>query len=315
MCDSNPNDPCCYNCQIGPPSECFDALDPVCLGEPLNRLPPEQDGANLRCFDQRRRFGFDFLYPTARYVNALKEAELCWGSPSLDPNSCSPANLMPNPLYASGERTHGDVFLAGIVGVPWQDLAASTDARGNPLEGGELRFKSAEELGEDDWRRILGDPHQNPPIPPSDPYMRESATPRPEIASGNAINGREYVTSLPGASTPDDLEYACTFRLPTPRDCSLGDPYEVICDCVDAPDLPVCEDMPGVTPPTTTQFWARANPGLRQLDVLRGHGENSVVASICAQKVDPDQAGAPDFAYRPALNALVERIQQRQGAR
>ena len=41
---------------------------------PGARTFAKQDPANLRCWDQKQRFGFDFLYPTARYVNALSKA-------------------------------------------------------------------------------------------------------------------------------------------------------------------------------------------------------------------------------------------------
>jgi hypothetical protein len=313
MCESNPNHPCCYSCPLGSPPECG-AIDPICSSaEVRNRLPRGADGANLRCFDQKRRFGADFLYPTQRYVNALKNRELCPSSLSLDAGECaSPAELVANPLYASGQRSPDDVFLAGIVGVPWQALAASVDASGNALEGDVLRFKSAAELGPSDWARIVGEPRESPPIPPADSFMRESVTARPGIPSGNPINGREYDTTTFEPSVPDDLEYACIFPLPVARDCSLVDRDVDGCDCFEgAFDTPLCEAEPGVSSAGTTQYWAKAYPGLRQLDVLRGYGANSVVASICARKVSAAQAGDPDFAYRPALSALVERLQQR----
>jgi hypothetical protein len=282
----------------------------------LNRLPPEADGSNLRCFDQKRRFGLDFLYPTQRYVNALANQELCLDSTSLDPADCSAAFRVANPLYREGTRTPADVFLAGIVGVPWQDLAASVDARGNPLDGGVLRFKSAAELAASDWARILGEPRESPPVLPGDPFMRESATARAGVPSANPINGREYDTTLPPSLTPDDLEYACIFPLPVARECTDADSGAFACDChADDFDSPLCEEEPGVSVAGPTQYWAKAYPGLRQLEVLRGYGANSVVTSICARKVSAAQAGDPDFAYRPALSALIERLQQRLGAR
>jgi hypothetical protein len=315
-CGDNPNHPCCYSCQIGVPDVCNEPLDAVCGADTPNRLPPEADGQNLRCFDQRRRFGSDFLFPTERYATALRSRQLCWSSLSLDPATCSwPEDIVDNPLYASGQRTPDDVFLTGIVGVPWQALASSVDARNRPLAADVLRFKSAAELGPGDWAQILGEPHESPPIPPMDPFMRESVTPRAGVLPGNAVNGREYDTAS-GTDTPDDLEYACIFPLPTPRRCDLIDPETgEACDCFAGSDTPLCEQLPGTSPPGTTQYWAKAYPGLRQLDVLRQYGANSVVASVCARKVLREDAAAPDFAYRPALNALVERLQQRLGAR
>ena len=81
----------------------------------------KDDTLNLRCFNQKRRFGIDFLYPVRRYIDALSESKLDDGT--LNPVFCQD--------YADEERTEcaevlrdrSLVFLAGIVGVPWQDLA------------------------------------------------------------------------------------------------------------------------------------------------------------------------------------------------
>jgi hypothetical protein len=77
-CDTDPNDACCYSCPLGPPEGC--AADPICEASATNqrdRLPSTLDGQNLRCFEQKRRFGFDFLNHTESYVNALTRANLC----------------------------------------------------------------------------------------------------------------------------------------------------------------------------------------------------------------------------------------------
>jgi hypothetical protein len=65
-----------------------------------------------------------------------------------------------------------------------------------------------------------------------------------------------------------------------------------------------------VSAPGTTQYWGKAYPGLRQLQVLKDVGaetHNSVVASICARNTT--EPALPDFGYRPAMAALVERLQ------
>jgi hypothetical protein len=52
------------------------------------------------------------------------------------------------------------------------------------------------------------------------------------ISVGNAFNGREHSTlAQAGNGTPDDLEYACIFPLPTPRDCAQRDHSTEACDC------------------------------------------------------------------------------------
>jgi hypothetical protein len=138
--------------------------------------------------------------------------------------------------------------------------------------------------------------------------MIESPVARPGISPGNDVNGREYTTaSAASPGTPDDLEYACIFPLPSPRDCAALDPATEACDCfAGSNDRPLCEATPGVSAPTTTQLFAKAYPGLRQLEVLRGHGANASVASICARNVtDPSRQ---DFGYRPAMAGVLERM-------
>ena len=77
---------------------------------------------------------------------------------------------------------------------------------------------------------------------------------KPTSVDGNAINGHEYTvgTKLGVVGAPDDLEYACIFDLPTPRDCS--DLNVVSCDCSDPKnDNPLCEPDPVKTDSRTTQ--------------------------------------------------------------
>jgi hypothetical protein len=298
-CAANPNDACCYTCGTSPPEGC--APDPICEQQ---RLTPEEDGINLRCFEQKRRYGIDFLYPTSRYVNALSEARLCWSRPDLEPEGC-PEETLPNPLFERG-RARDLVFLGGIVGVPWQSIARAPDAG-----GGALVYKTAEELGQSEWQALLGSPGSatQGPIAAQNPWMIESTLPRAGIEPGNAINGSEYDTSqrLPGG-LPNDLQYACISPLPEPRTCQ-GDG----CDCGGGLESPLCEREPARSPSGDTQYWAKAYPGIRQLEVLRDFGENSIVASICARNVD--DASLPDFGYRPAITALVDRLKEKLGDR
>jgi hypothetical protein len=66
----------------------------------------------LRCWQQKRRFGFELLYPTTRYSDGLRNTIIR-----------NRANQeVANPLFAASNgktgRDKGLVFLAGIVGVP-----------------------------------------------------------------------------------------------------------------------------------------------------------------------------------------------------
>ena len=339
-CADDPNDKCCYSCPLQPPAGC--AVDPACTADAnnQNRLPPEQDGQNLRCYQQKRRFGVDFLYPTQRYVNALTQFSLCWNALDLSTDGCDDADIRPNPLFEGG-RLPSLVFLGGIVGVPWQAIAADKDANGRPIAANSstLRFKTYKELTTDNvWDQILGNPGtpwraasgSQPEVqgqagtPPSMPQMVESPQfPRPGIAVGNPINGRDYDTTqgttgqMGSAPRADDLQYACIFPLEPTRDCSTLDPNSDNCDCYQGVlDRPLCEKNPGASAPGTTQYWAKAYPGLRELQVLKDFGAkstNSIVASICARNVKTNTD--PDYGYRPAIAAIVDRLKEQLGNR
>jgi hypothetical protein len=332
-CATDANAKCCYSCPLEPPDGC--PVDPACTTDAINpnRLLPEQDGQNLRCFQQKRRFGTSFLYPTQRYVNALTQPQLCLTQPDLGAAGCPVTDLRPNPLFRAG-RPPRHVVLGGIIGVPWQAIASDETARGQLLGTPDvLRFKPYQELTDDGvWAQILGSPgvewqaatETRPEVasaaafPPSLAQMVESSQfPRPGVDPGNPINGRDYDTALTpatqatGAPRPDDLQYSCIFPLATPRVCTLRDPNVDNCDCYTGVfNRPLCEQTPGVSAPGPVQYWGKAYPSLRQLSVLKDFGAvtgNSVVASICARNVtDTSKA---DYGYRPAVAAIVERLQ------
>ncbi len=287
-CATNPEDPCCKSCGQSAP-KC--PADDLCTTSPT--LTEAEDPVNLRCFDQKRRFGIDFLYPVERYSDALQ-------SPTV-PNR--QGDLVPNPIFSDLNLQDDDhrirdkslVFLSGIVGVPWQDLARDiTD-----LTKG---FKNAEELAMKDsqghtaWDTVLGDPENH--ILPMDPHMIESVTPRsgipgPTAATGtDPINGHDYTAS-------DDLQYACVFGLPAPRDCSV--PGVTGCDCGPGNDNPLCDPAA-----KTTQLRAKAYPGLRELATLKSLNNQGLVASICpTQLTDATRA---DYGYRQAVTGILDRL-------
>ncbi|MBN1612382.1 MAG: hypothetical protein JW940_37475 [Polyangiaceae bacterium] len=346
-CARDPNDRCCTYCGYAVAPDGCPALgtDPACQSAPT-------DNPNLRCWDQKRRFGVDLLYPTSRYSTALDSKELCPDSPFGDADcQCRRAQELGlgddclagvgkrvrNPLYTHlqasqagvtvpAEREPDIVFLAGIVGVPWQDLATTETVN----EPGKLEFKVSSEL---DWRLILGEPGtaESPYSPPVDTLMRESVEPRldgvphpitgvapapPESVSpdANPINGHEW-----SPVKMEDLQYACVFDLAPllgdeVRDClAIG---ESTCDCYDeSADLvavnarkkPLCQGPNGYS---TVQSRAKAYPGLRHLDVLKRYGDNSIVASICPKVLDADENDA-NYGYNPAVNAIVDRLKER----
>ena len=329
QCESNPNDKCCRSCGLVATVEGCPALeaDPNCSAG----RPSDADALNLRCWNQKQRFGFDLLYPVSRYVDALTQEQIYDTHRCDDEGTCP---LVQNPLFdkrgAPNPRGSSLVFLAGIVGVPWQDIATD-DSLSDPSE---LEFMPVAELeAKGRWDVILGHPEAENPADasakPTDPLMREQSDPRtgthpitqeavaPETSTNpieNSINGHEYVNNDGG-----DLQYACIFPLAESRDCA--DVENLACDCTES-DLP--KNRPLCNPPEggeagLTQYYAKAYPSLRLLQALRDFGDNSIVASICPKVTDPEAVGGgaqdPAFGYNPAIAALVDRTKAVLGGR
>jgi hypothetical protein len=340
-CALSPNDTCCHSCGAAVPEGCPSVVNAAgkavgsgCEDEYFPQPDPAEgsaaanfDHVNLRCFDQKRRFGVDYLYPTARYANALQQSSLCLRSDTLHPEAvaangsrlCTPEELVPNPLYSDfsyQERLRQDpaalpivprspslVFLAGIVGVPWQDLAVDPAAA-------ELVYRTnrAQSAATDaptiDWNLLLGSAQPGAAYdrlthPPGDPLMWEQVGERP--GTDAAINGGEW-----NILDRSDLQYACTFPLEVPRDCPSAEAstQALNCDCTLYGDPawanPLCNGL--------EQQFAKAYPSIRPLQVLRDFGQNSIVASICPKQTA--DRFAKDFGYRPAMVAIVERLKE-----
>jgi hypothetical protein len=314
-CAVDPNHVCCRSCadnEEAPPAGCSSLSSDAECQKGASLTAPE-DTLNLRCFDQKRRFGLDLLYPVSRYINALTQASV----------ETRDGTRVPNPLFSdlSGTgrqiRDPSLVFLAGIIGVPWQDIATP-----ETLSGPGLEFMTAEELAAAGrWQVILGDPDNQ--VPPTDPLMIESVDPRTgtnpitgaALASpdsidpqANPINGHEFYNNNPVDPSVgrDLLQFACIFPVLTPRDCSVS---VSACDC--GPEdtwrnLPLC-NPPGGGPAGTMQYYAKVFPGLRHLNVLRDYGKNSIVTSICPKDANGDVLDQ-SAGYNPAMSALVDRF-------
>jgi hypothetical protein len=316
-CARDPNDPCCHSCLQAPPEGC--AADPACL-----QLDAALDPPNLRCFDQRRRFGIDFLQPIARYVNAFTMPWLCTSRDDLSMADCAEPMVTPgveltsaaiaayepayerNPLFQSedGNRGRSMVYFLGIVGVPTREVS---------------------EDGTVNWARVLGDGDTRP----ANALMVESIYPRAGDASGtevmqppgagylaNSENGHEHLSSQ-----GEDLQHACIFPLAEPRDCAdfdappalPGQPATAMdrpfCDCSQTVVLdqnPLCQAPDGGY--SRIQRFGKAYPGLRHLAVTKEMGDNGAVGSICARNLtDP---GASDYGYRASMQALLDRIRR-----
>jgi hypothetical protein len=256
----------------------------------------------LPCWQQARRFGMDLLYPIERYVNGLT-------SPTVPTHS---GQRVQNPLYAAPEgkapRDRGLVHLMAIVGVPWQDVADNESLHTTET----LRYLTAEQLEEKGrWDLILGAPG----IPPTDPLMVE----QPEERTGtNPITAEQLAPSTSTSSRAnvinghelanidnDELQYACIFRLKTPRHCDT-DPDPASCECTEAEikkNSPLCQPPEG-GPSGAIQYYAKAHPGTRFLDLIKqaSNDINTNVASVCPKVLDESK---PSYGYLPAVDGLM----------
>jgi len=350
-CQDDPDSPNC--------TWCWDWLsnpenaDPNCAYHPTKNpsmlLDPADDALNMRCFDQKRRFGRDFLFPIQRYVDGLTKEVL-----GTRTNRFNRDVDILNPLYCSSivyntetdedictvpSRQKGLVFLAGIVGVPWQDIANNPDnlqqgfmstlhmnwtaemfaSKGVSapawLEG--LRTEKGQPATV--WNLILGetraDHSVDPNVKPLDPLMIDSIAVRqgvhpitntallPPGQFGNPINGAEK-----DPKRNQDLQYACIFELVPPLDCSG---VSAACECNEHPSVkpdydPLCYDSNTGKYVSDKQFRAKAYPGRRHLATLKGLGSQAIVASICPS--NKSMVNNDGFVYQSAFNAIVDRV-------
>lgn len=301
-CATDPNDKCCYSCASETrPDGC--PPDPNCA-DPLE-LTAAEDHPNLRCFNQKKRFGFDYLYPVQRYIDGLTK-------PTIFTADGTPVQ---NPLFAGSQRDRSLVFLAGIIGVPWQDVSTEDSWAPNAP----LRYMSYPELkasGRLEWI-LASDPNGFPKdglmyeavedrttipgLPQTHPGIGAPLAPSGTGPSSNPINGKESTIVDRG-----DLQYACIFPLGTPKqNCENN---QGGCDCRPADaqfNRPLCNG--------TTQTHAKAYPGTRHLEVLKGVGdisENAIIASICPKIADRSRMDDPSYGYTPAVSAIIDRLKE-----
>ena len=344
-CAKNPNDPCCFTCiSAGPaPNGCPSVASDTECKKGLYYSAGPDDALNERCYDLKRRYGLDLLFPTQRYVDALTKPTISVIEPTK-----GQLVTVPNPLFdvtgtTASPRDPSLVFLAGIVGVPWQDLADDATLK-DPKK---LTYLTADQMvAANRWAAVLGGPTEytpNPtsptaaPVPPTDPFMFETWFDRTTLYTGAqsqnpftgqslvaatsqnplaTINGHEW--NIPGH---DDLQYACTARLtdattgqPTQKACTAGD---AACDCsgntpTDSSNItnannPLCQPPAG-GPSSTTQSFIKGYPGIRELQVIKDLGSNGIPASICPK--NPDVTDAQNGGYGPAVSAIIGRLKE-----
>lgn len=351
VCEQNPMDPGCTCCATitsasDQANQCANQADGG--KSAVYYLPSAQDNSNIRFFHMKQRFGVDVGYPSSRYINGLTSQTV--PDQNYQHSDCT------NPLFAAtlptsssaelcklptgSKRSPGGnlVYYAAITGVPHELLQAQPGSAecstGTPA--GDCPQKSMLEPA--DWTLILGQDPENYKFTGADFHMLESQVPRtpaiiaaagavnnfnvgpclPGSAADNCdpINGREYDTDLHDGTGPGDLQYACTFKLDQPKDCTLAQ-YQGACDCMET-------DAGGPVWPNqtsslcqksgnnygTTQVYGKAYPGIEELLVAKGLGAEGIVSSLCPIHTGATETSATDplYGYRPAVNAIINRL-------
>ncbi|WP_394828355.1 hypothetical protein [Pendulispora albinea] len=327
-CAQNPNDDACFSCYQtnakGKP-ECRDANDQVIP------LSDKDDNPNVRFYEMKRRFGVDPRYPIERYINGFSKAKVpdrrgehpanAEGKPSFNyvgqTNCTSPlfAKNLPKDGKADaagldalcnlpkGSRTDDLVFLAVIGGVPWQLLTTKPD---DLTDDNKAEFKDS--LDVTDWNRILGPDPLHYKFDGINARMRESIAKRAglaEASTSGAANGGEWDTAF------KDLQYACTFKLPTPRDCTNKAEKDA-CDCStdDSGNLLSQSSLCELDPKSgkkTLQTRGKAYPTVSELSVARALDKQGIVASLCPRSLEGGVKN-PTYGYNPAVRTIINRL-------
>ncbi len=281
-CETDPQSACCRPCdshEVTPPANCLSiSQDPVCSSEA--NWSDWQDPLNLRCWDQRRRFGEDWLFPVQRYVDALTSSTIVSRS----------GTLVDNPLFKNG-RTPDMISVLTLAGVPWQLITTPESQADDEV----MSFLDPQALAATGaWARILGDPETG--RPPEDAHLLESPEPRPGLALPgdplDPVHGHETVTDM-----PVELQNSCIFELPQPKQCDSDSDSD--CSCPDDPDVksPLCRQPDGGY--GTLQRFAKGKPPPRLLEFVRSLGSAGYLGSICPRQLDRPEV--PGFGYSDAL--------------
>lgn len=172
------------------------------------------------------------------------------------------------------------------------------------------------------------------PVLPRDPFMVESMVPRTGRAdvtsktnprvnvsltdspAWNPINGHEYLTAELKPANNSDLQYSCIFPLGpfnAEKDAATCAADSNSCDCGEdsaAADKPLCKKQAGAAL-DGGQYWGKAYPSTRTLEIMKDFGENTIAASICPKVTDASNKDY--YGYTPAVSAIIDRLAEKLG--
>ncbi len=347
-CKENPNDKCCFSCMQTPPAGC-DADASVC--DAGTKLLPEEDRANVRCFQNKRRFGIDLLYPTSRYVNALTRTTIIDARDGIEKANPLLTGVGAN---AGKGRSPDLVFFAGIVGVPWQDVATPEAL----LDSTIMRLQTATELTIPQtltggvqatrWEVILGKPGipmsdrrcrdastaesscGQLPVPPLDPFMIESIAPRADgqahplvptelilpytSATFNGINGHEAdhtTTTGTFADGPQNDDLQYACIFPLGMSKLCDDPMDASCDCNDEPSR--LRPLCQSGPGAAAGTTQHFGKAYPGTRVLQVLRDfgENSIVSSICPKITEGDRTNPNYGYNPAVQAIVDRLAEK----
>jgi hypothetical protein len=158
-------------------------------------------------------------------------------------------------------------------------------------------------LGADDWTKILGADPRHYDATGIDPRMFETYKVRPYGAPAFGMFTDYW-----------DLAFACTFPLAAPRDCTVTS-NQYGCDCAFTASVSAAGHNWELCDPNdpTKQITAKAYPTVRELWLSQLLGAQGIVSSLCPIHTQPAHGDAPPdplYGYRPAMNAIVNRLKK-----
>ena len=294
---------------------------------------PKEDQLNVRFHRMKERYGIDPQYPIRRYVDGLTNVRVPDRSsehtikprPANDGRDISPYIGTPkctNPLFAKGlprEENQEKCLLARSTRGPELIFFAVVGGVPNNLLHFDPTNPDKSKIVNDDWNHILGRDPANFNYEGIDPHMIQSVAPRDGVPPPSDARGDNGPTGPDGKETDpvgrdwktdaDDLQYACTFTLPTARKCLAS---EASCDCAGTKNPPLCGKDTG------DQLKAKAYPTAREFMVVRALGDQGVIASLCPitlavkgatpEEQAADKAANPIYGYNPAVKAIIDRL-------
>ncbi|AKV02365.1 hypothetical protein AKJ09_09028 [Labilithrix luteola] len=309
-CAANPGAPECTSCGFaaacangsGPSADLCAVVenDPICSTTPY--YADRDDSPDARFFQMKRRFGVDPQFPLDRYVQGLLSAKVPSREDDHDADGrYTPTPSCDNPIFAPALPTSADQELCHLTAGPRsQRLVVLSVMAGAPPDLLHPNMTAG------DWARVVGTDPAGYVLSGIDPHMLQSIDPRPGLPGPSSANdadpvhGREWVTQ-------GELQYACTFALDAPRDCTTVIPDDCDCRLGTNAASPICDATVH-----TLQVAAKAYPGVRPLRLAQLLGDNAVASSICPSPttgpVTVPGGNGPTTGYGEAFRRLGNRM-------